>query len=158
MSYQASQTARAADVLLRALGGRTVTLRMPAPAVPADPTEQLGIATPLFQDLPLAPVVYRKARATATVGAPSKLGLGGSIRSEMLVSATAIQRLVGSLAYASASILFANAVGILAGPATDSGDASDPDLLEIVSASTEEAYGQPYVYRLILRAPQAQIV
>ena len=159
-----NSTARAADVLLRALGGRTVMLRMPAPAVPADPTEQLGIATPLFQDLPLAPVVYRKARATITTttgaSAPSKLGLGGSsgsIKSEMLVSASAIERLVGSLAYASASILFANAVGILAGPGPDSGDASDPDLLEIVSVSAEEAYGQPYVYRLILRAPQAQI-
>jgi hypothetical protein len=146
-------TARAADVLLRALGGRTVTLRMPAPAVPADPAEQLGLATPTFQDLPLAPAVYRKARATMTAansGAPSKLGLGG-IRSELLVSATAIQQLVGSLAYASASVLFANAVGILAGPGSD-----DSELLEIISANAEEAFGQPYVYRLILRAPQAQ--
>ena len=145
-----NSTARAADVLLRALGGRTVMLRMPAPAVPADPTEQLGIATPLFQDLPLAPVVYRKARATLAEGKPAK--------SELLVSASAVERIVGSLAYASASILFANAVGILAGPATDSGADTDAELLEIVSASAEEAYGQPYVYRLILRAPQAQMV
>ena len=145
-----NSTARAADVLLRALGGRTVMLRMPAPAVPADPTEQLGIATPLFQDLPLAPVVYRKARATLAEGKPAK--------SELLVSASAVERIVGSLAYASASILFANAVDILAGPATDSGADTDAELLEIVSASAEEAYGQPYVYRLILRAPQAQMV
>jgi hypothetical protein len=143
-------TTRAADILLRAMGGRTVMLRVPAPAVPADPTEQLGIATPLFQDLPLAPVVYRKARATLAEGKPAK--------SELIVSASAIERLVGSLTYASASILFANAVGILAGPATDFGADTDAELLDIVSASAEEAYGQPYVYRLILRAPQAQMV
>jgi hypothetical protein len=148
MSNQASATARAADVLLRAMGARTVMLRMPAPAVPADPTEQLGIATPTFQDLPLAPVVYRKARATVAEGTPSKLGLGGSWKSELLVSATAIASLVGSLAYASASILFANAYGILA----------DDELLEIVSATSELAFGEPYVYRLLLRAPLAQIV
>ncbi len=45
----ANSTTRAADVLLRAMGGRSVMLRMPAPAVPADPTEQLGIATPAFR-------------------------------------------------------------------------------------------------------------
>ncbi|HEV2619469.1 MAG TPA: hypothetical protein VGU23_05965, partial [Acidobacteriaceae bacterium] len=63
---QAICARRAADVLLRAMGGRCVKLRTPAPAVPADVTEQLGIAAPLFQDLILGPVVFRKARATAT--------------------------------------------------------------------------------------------
>src|ERR1039457_628175 len=96
-------SARATDVLLRAMGGRTVMLRMPAPAVPTDPTEQLEIATPAFQDLPLAPVVYRKARATLADGKPAK--------SELLVSATAVERIVGSLAYASASTLFATLIG-----------------------------------------------
>jgi hypothetical protein len=131
--------ARAADVLLRAMGGRPVMLRMPAPAVPADVTEQLGIATPLFQDLPLAPVVFRKARAAAAVGKPAKW--------EMLVSATAIERLVGSLAFASASVLFAEACGVLCGG----------ELLEVESATDEQAFGRPYVYRLVLRAPLAQI-
>lgn len=147
-------TTRVADVLLRAMGGRTVMLRMPAPAVPADPTEQLGIATPLFQDLPLAPVVYRKARATITADATSKLS-SGEIKSELLVSATAIESIAGSLAYASASVLFANAFGIVASSCADSD--SDAELLEIVSASAEEAFGQPYVYRLVLRALQAQV-
>jgi hypothetical protein len=132
--------ARAADVLLRAMGGRTVMLRMPAPAVPADVTEQLGIATPMFQDLPLAPVVYRKARATVANGKSAKW--------ELLVSATTVESLVGSLTYASASVLFAEAYGVL----------SDDELLEIVSATQEQVFGQPYVYRLVLRAPLAQMV
>ena len=131
---------RAADVLLRAMGGRTAMLRMPAPAVAADVTEQLGIATPMFQDLPLRPVVYRKARATVAEGKAAKW--------EMLVSASVIENLVGSLTYASASVLFAAAFGVL----------SDDELLEIVSATEEQVFGQPYVYRLVLRAPLEQMV
>jgi hypothetical protein len=136
----ASAAVRAADVLLRAMGGRTVLLRMPAPAVAADVTEQLGIATPAFQDLPLGPVVYRKARATVTEGKAAKW--------ELLVSAAAVENLVGSLSYASASVLFAAAYGVLSGD----------ELLEIVSATQEQIFGQPYVYRLVLRAPLAQMV
>src|ERR1700690_2584903 len=90
--------ARTADTLLRAVGGRRVMLRMPAPAVATDVAEQLGIATPNFQDLPLAPVVYRKARATLAAGVAAK--------SELLVSATVVGTIVGSLAYGSASVLF----------------------------------------------------
>jgi hypothetical protein len=64
----------------------------------------------------------------------------------MLVSATTVEGLVGSLAYASASVLFAAAYGVLCGG----------ELLEIVSATQEQVFGRPYVYRLILRAPLAQ--
>ena len=127
-------------MLMRAVGGRTVMLRMPAPAVPADVTEQLGIATPAFQDLPLAPVVYRKARATVADGKAAKW--------ELLVSATAVERLTGSLEYASASLLFATACGVLC----------DGELLEVESATSEQVFGQPYIYRLILRAPLAQMI
>jgi hypothetical protein len=136
----ASAAVRAADVLLRAMGGRTVLLRIPAPAVSADVTEQLGIASPAFQDLPLRPVVYRKARATVAEGKTAKW--------EMLVSASVIESLVGSLTYASASVLFAAAYGVL----------SDDELLEIESATQEQVFGQPYVYRLVLRAPLEQMV
>jgi hypothetical protein len=131
---------RAADVLLRAMGGQDAMLRMPAPAVPADPAEQLGIATPTFQDLPLAPVVFRKARATVADGKAAKW--------ELLISATVIEGLVGSLEFASASVLFAEAFGVLSGG----------ELFEVESATPEQAFGRPYVYRLILRAPLAQMV
>jgi hypothetical protein len=130
--------ARAADVLLRALGGRKVMLRMPAPAVPGDITEQLGLETPTFQDLVLAPVVYRKARST--------VAQGKAVRCELVVSAAAVEAIVGSLAYASASALFSEAYGVL----------SDGELLEIQFATAEEAFEKPYVYRLILRVPLAQ--
>ena len=131
---------RVVDTLLRAVGGRSVMLRLPAPAVPSDPAEQLGNATPLFQEVELAPVVYRQARATVAAGKAA--------RWELLVSATVVEQLVGTLAYASASVLFAGAYGVL----------SDDELLEIESATAEQAFGQPYAYRLMLRAPLQQMV
>ena len=132
--------ARAADALLRAVGGRKAMLRMPAPAVPSDVAEQLGIATPAFQDIPLAPVLYRKARTTIAEGKAAKC--------ELFVSATAVEAIVGSLVFASASVLFATAYGVLCGE----------ELLEIVAASEGQAFGVPYVYRLLLRAPLTQVV
>ncbi len=132
--------ARAVDVLLRAMGGRAVMLRLPAPAVPGDVTEQLGAAVPDFRDVPLAPVVFRKARATLAEGKPAKY--------ELLVSATVVEAIVGSLAFASASLLFATAYGVLV----------DEELLEIAAAADEQVFGQPYVFRLELLGPLAETV
>ena len=134
-----SSVARTADTLLRATGGRTVLLRMPAPASPLV-SEQLGLAMPYFQDVPLAPVAFRKARAQSTSGKP--------LPPELLVSATVLELTVGTLDYASASILFAEALGIVI----------DDEVFEIETANTEQAFGKPYLYRLTLRTPQAQIV
>jgi hypothetical protein len=134
-----SAAARTADTLLRATGGRTVLLRMPMPASPLA-SEQLGLATPYFQDIPLAPVAFRKARAQSTSGKP--------LPPELLLSATIVELTVGSLDYASASVLFATALGILI----------DDELFTIENAATEQAFGTPYLYRLTLRTPQAQIV
>jgi hypothetical protein len=131
---------RAADALLRCAGGRLVLLRMPAQASAGDTTEQLGLAVPEFQDVELAPVVFRKARATTADGKAAKW--------ELMVSATAVNALVGSLGYSAASVLFATAFGVLI----------DGVLMEIESATESEVLGTPYVYRLVLRAPVALIV
>lgn len=134
-----STAARTADTLLRATGGRTVLLRMPAPASPLA-SEQLGLATPYFQDVPLAPVAFRKARTQSAAGRP--------LPPELLVSATIVELTVGSLDYASASVLFAEALGIVI----------DDELFTIESAATEQAFGKAYLYRLTLRTPQSQLV
>ncbi|MBB5340699.1 hypothetical protein [Tunturiibacter gelidoferens] len=131
---------RTADVLLRSCGGRSVFLRMPAPASSGDTTEQLGLAVPTFQDVSLEPVVFRKTRATMTEGNAAK--------SELVVSATAVNALVGSMGYSAANVLFATAFGVLI----------DDVLMEIESASESEVGGATYVYRLVLRAPLALMV
>src|SRR5258708_35267924 len=64
----ATAAVRAADVLLRCAGGRSVLLRMPANASAGDTTEQLGLAIPEFQDVELAPVVFRKAGQAGSAG------------------------------------------------------------------------------------------
>jgi phage-related minor tail protein len=135
---------RAADALLRCAGGRSVLLRMPAQASAGDTTEQLGLAVPEFQDVELAPVVFRKSReAASTETAPGKVA-----RWELMVSATSVNGLVGSLGYSAASVLFDTAFGVLI----------DGVLMEIVSATGSDAFGTPYVYRLVLSAPVALIV
>ena len=131
---------RAADALLRCAGRRLVLLRMPAQASAGDTTEQLGLAVPEFQDVELAPVVFRKARATTADGKAAKW--------ELMVSATAVNALVGSLGYSAANVLFATAFGVLI----------DGVLMEVESATESEVLGTPYVYRLVLRAPVALIV
>ena len=115
-------------------------LRMPAPASAGDTTEQLGLAVPEFQDIALSPVVFRKARTTASVGKVAQW--------ELMVSATAVHSLVGSLGYSAASVLFATAFGVLI----------DDVLMEVESATESELGGVPYVYRLVLKAPIALIV
>src|SRR5260370_42006411 len=77
---------RAADVLLRCAGGRSVLLRIPANASAGDTTEQLGLAVPEFQDVELAPVVFRKARQAAPA---LSVAVDKAARWELMVSSTA---------------------------------------------------------------------
>ncbi len=128
---------RAADTLIRSVGGRQVLLRTPAPANPDDDGEQLGLSVPVFQDFPLSPVVYRRVRPTfnAITSTPT--------RYELLVSATAVNALIGPQIFTSAETLFASAFAVVI----------DSILLEIVSATTSEIGGAPYMYRLLLQAP-----
>jgi len=130
---------RAADTLLWGVGGTEVLLRAPAPAIPDDDGEQLGLSTPQFQDSPLSPVVYRRVRPkfSAVTSSPTQY--------ELLVSATAVNALVGSEAYDSAETLFATAFAVII----------DSVPLEIVSATASEIGGAPYIYRLLLQAPLA---
>lgn len=131
---------RIADVLLRGVGGRSVQLRLPATASAGDITEQLGLATPQFQDVELAPVIFRSARAGVAEGKPTKW--------EMLVSGDAVEALVGSLGYGAAESLFGAAFGVLV----------DGVLLTVESTIAAEVRGAAYLYRLVLRAPLAQAV
>ena len=131
---------RAADALLRGVGGAQVFLRTPAPANPHDDGEQLGLSTPQFQDSPLHPVVYRRVRPkfSSVTNTPTQY--------ELLVSATAVNALIGSQTFDSAETLFALAYAVVI----------DSVLLEIVSATASEIGGEPYMYRLLLQAPLAR--
>jgi hypothetical protein len=128
---------RVADALLLGSGGRTVKLRIPASAVPADPAEQLGLAVPQFQDIEVTPVVFRNTSA--------KTAEGKAARRELIVSATAIEALTSATGLGSAEALFASAFGVLV----------DDRLLTIDSATEMEAGGAVFAYRLSVREPLA---
>jgi hypothetical protein len=129
-----------ADAVLRSAGGRMVLLRVPAPAVPGDLGEQLGLAMPTFQDVPLGPAIFRKVRAkTGTADKPKETSY------ELLLAASSVERAAGTLGMAGAEVLFGSAAGVLAnGP--------DGLLLGIVWMTSAEAFGQVYLYRLGLRS------
>jgi len=134
---------RMTDALLRTLGGRTVLLHIPAPAVPGDIGEQVGLATPLFQDAPIGPAILRKVRPKIATFTTER-----TAESELLVSASAVAKIVGSLGYDSADVLFASACGVLI----------DGELMEITSATSVEGFGSVYLYRLGLRASAADLL
>jgi hypothetical protein len=136
----AGAAVRAADALLRGVGGRVVMLRIPATASAGDVAEQLGLAVPEFQDVELAPVVFRTARATVSEGKAAKW--------ELLVSASSVLELAGSMGYGAAEALFGAAFGVLI----------DGVLMTVESTTAAEVGGAAYLYRLVLRAPIAQMV
>ena len=135
--------ARVADALLRSLGGRTVQLHIPAQAIPGDIGEQLGLALPLFQDIAIGPAVFRKVRPRLASAAKER-----PAESELLLSASAVMQVVGSLGYGSADVLFAGACGVVI----------DGTTLEITSVTSAEAFGSVYLYRLGLRARAGDLV
>jgi hypothetical protein len=132
-----------ADSLLRSLGGRTVLLRIPAPAIEGDLGEQLGLATPQFQDVELGPAVIRRVRAKIATGVHPQVA-----QYELMVSASAVAKAVGSLAYDSAAVLFCQASGVLV----------DGELMEIASFAAAEAFGAAYLYRLGLSGTAKDLV
>ncbi len=104
-----------------------VLLRIPAPAASGADAEQLGLATPQFQDLPLYPAAFRKNQST----------------SKLLVSASAVAEIIGSRAFNSAEVLFETAAGVVV----------DDVLYTITGSVAYQSEGKPYCYCLALRAP-----
>ena len=68
---------RAADTLLRGVGGRQVLLRTPAPAIPNDDGEQLGLSSPQFQDFP---IYVRSSTVASGLRIPSSIATANESR------------------------------------------------------------------------------
>ncbi len=124
---------RAADSLLRSQGGVAVGLRLPSPAALGVDAEQLGLSSPQFQDLPLSPAVFRKARIAMAEGEAGKY--------ELLLSPSAVASAVSVQQVASAGVLFAMATGI----------SVNGILFLIEATSFTEWLGNVCLYRVLLR-------
>ena len=127
MTMRGEAAVRTAEALLRGDGGRSVLLRMPGPAAAGSAAEELGLATPVFEDLVLWPAVFRKAETTA----------------KLLVAAGVVEALVGSLQFDSAAVLFETAAGVVV----------DGVMYGVEGFVASKSEGVAYCYCVELKAP-----
>lgn len=128
-----------ADALLRSVGGATALLRMAGANTDTDMSE-VGLVATTFAEVPISPVLMRKLRPQWQEGGQSKW--------ELLVSATSLEQQANALDLASAQFLFSMTLAVTV--------AGQDYLIE--SISSNEAFGQVYLYRLLLREARQQSV
>ena len=98
-----SALGRAANALLRALGGDTVSLLLPATAMASDAAGQLGLVDPGVQEVAISPVLAREL----TTG-----NLGPRRRVEFTLPASVIADLLPGLGMGSGDDLFRALIGL----------------------------------------------
>jgi hypothetical protein len=128
-----------ADALLRSASGTTALLRVTGTNTDTSMSE-VGLVATTFADVPISPVLMRKQRPTWREGAESMW--------ELLVSATSVEQQINTLDLPSAQSLFAMTLAVTV--------AGQDYLIE--SIASNEAFGQVYLYRLLLREARQQAV
>ena len=128
-----------ADALLRSVAGTTALLRVTGTNADTSMSEVRLVAT-TFTEIVVSPVVMRKLRPTWQEAGESKW--------ELLVSATSIEQQVSSMELPSAQSLFSMTLAVAV--------AGQDYLIE--SVASNEAFGQAYLYRLLLREARQQAI
>ena len=128
-----------ADALLRSVAGTTALLRVTGANTESNMSE-LGLVATTFGNVVVSPVVMRKLRPSWNEDGESKW--------ELLVSASGVQKQVNALNLTSAQALFAMTLVVTV---------AEQDYL-IESVASNEAFGQVYLYRLLLRETKQQAV
>jgi hypothetical protein len=128
-----------ADALLRGVAGTTALLRVTGANTDTSMSE-VGLVATTFAEVTVSPALMRKLRPTWQEGGESKW--------ELLVSATAVEEQVRALDLPSAQSLFAMTLAVTV--------AGQVYLIE--SIASNEAFGQVYLYRLLLREARQQAV
>jgi hypothetical protein len=96
--------ARAADAMLRTLGGTQVTLLFPAAGLPGEGVAELGLVDPGVVQASISPVIV--VELTTETNGPRR-------RIEMLAGQEAMAAQVSQRNVASAEVLFETALGLL---------------------------------------------
>jgi hypothetical protein len=128
-----------ADALLRTVTGTTALLRVTGANNESSMCE-MGLVASNFAEVPVSPVLMRKLRPSWQAGGESKW--------ELIVSATSVEQQVGALDLASAQALFAMTLAV---------NVAGQDYL-IDSIASNEAFGEVYLYRLLVREARQQAV
>jgi hypothetical protein len=119
-----------ADALLRSVAGTKARLRVTGSNSDTNQAE-VGLISTSFSEIEVSPVVMRKLRPPRS---------GAVLQWELLVSATSVQAQVDALDVSSARELFAMTLAVTV----------DGDDYLIDSVSSNEAFGEVYLYRLLL--------
>lgn len=126
-----------ADALLRTVGGSTACLRV-TPATSDGCMTEVGLVATPFAEVAVSPVAMRRLRPTwERNDLPAW---------ELLVSASSVETQVNALELSSAQALFAMTMAVTV--------AGQDYLIESIACN--EAFGQAYLYRLLLREAQPQ--
>jgi hypothetical protein len=128
-----------ADALLRSVAGTSALLRVTGATTDTNMSE-VGLVATAFAEVMVSPVVMRKLLPSWREG--------DEPRWELLVSATSVEQQVVALNLASAQSLFAMTLAVTV---------AEQDYL-IESVASNEAFGQAYLYRLLLREARQQAV
>ncbi len=128
-----------ADALLRSVSGTSAQLRVTG-ANSDDSMSELGLVSTAFVEVTVSPVVIRKLRPTWQ--------RANDALWELLVSATSVQQQVQTLDLGSAQSLFSMTLAVIVTGQT----------YVIESVAANEAFGQVYLYRLLLREARQQVV
>ncbi|KAA6456049.1 hypothetical protein DYQ86_26600 [Acidobacteria bacterium AB60] len=121
-----------ADALLRSVGGTSAQLRVSATTTDGNMSE-LGLVANQLAEVVLSPAAMRKLRP--------RYQEGGASQWELLLSATSVEQQVAALELGDALALFAMTLTVMV--------AGQEYLIE--SVASNEAFGQVYLYRLLLR-------
>ena len=121
---------RAAEAMLRSLGGSEIRLLLPLFQMPNDASAQLGLADPGVEEVRLSPVVVRNL--------PTENN-GPRRRLEFLLAAAAVSAELSSRNVASAEAFFKGVMGIV----------YDSDLFHIEGFTVEYFGGMAYLYRIV---------
>jgi len=120
---------RAADAMLRTLGGTEVTLLFAAAGLPAGALSELGLVDPGVEQALIGPVVVREV--TTEDSGPRR-------RIEMLAGRAAMAEQVSQRNVASAEVLFETALGLV----------YDGEVFHIQGFVIERLAGVAYLYRV----------
>ena len=128
-----------ADALLRNAAGATALFRVTGVSTDTGMAE-VGLIATAFAEVPVSPALMRRLQPGWQAD--------GQPKWELLVSATGVEQQVNALDLASAQSLFSMTLAVTV--------AGQDYLIE--SISSNEAFGQVYLYRLLLREARPQAV
>jgi hypothetical protein len=128
-----------ADALLRTVAGTTALFRVTNTNTDTSQSE-VGLVATTFVDVPVSPALMRKLRPSWKEGGESKW--------ELMVSATGLEQQINALDIPTVEALFALTLAVTV--------AGQDYLIESIAAN--EAFGQVYLYRLLMREAVQQAV